>query len=201
MDFLKNLKRPFHWISESDKGIYDAMNKGISRAKGEWIYFLGTDDRLYDPKTLESIFSEEIPDQVMVIVGNIQYSLRTKDKVYVHNKQGLVFASWSFKLWFKNVAHHQATFYRRAVFNSSKYTTKYKVLADHALNLSLYKRKIRSKKINCIVAICSTEGRSKNYNWKMYLEEIKLKTELSSYLLAPLFFLIGILKYAFKKIS
>ena len=34
------------WVQEKDKGIYDAMNKGVGLARGEWLYFLGADDTL-----------------------------------------------------------------------------------------------------------------------------------------------------------
>src|SRR5258708_1387752 len=43
------------WFSEKDRGIYDAMNKGTSVAQGEWIYFLGSDDRLYENDTLRKV--------------------------------------------------------------------------------------------------------------------------------------------------
>lgn len=41
-----------YWISEPDRGIYDAWNKAIIQAKGEWVYFLGADDVLHAPDFL-----------------------------------------------------------------------------------------------------------------------------------------------------
>ena len=41
------------WSSEPDRGIYDAANKGLRRARGDWIYFLGADDLIFEDTTLE----------------------------------------------------------------------------------------------------------------------------------------------------
>src|ERR1700744_4382606 len=44
------------FISEKDNGIFDAMNKGIELSLGEWLYFLGSDDRLHNSSILRSVF-------------------------------------------------------------------------------------------------------------------------------------------------
>ncbi len=50
-------KIPYKWISEPDKGIYDAMNKGIALAKGEWLVFIGSDDYYKDNLVIENTIS------------------------------------------------------------------------------------------------------------------------------------------------
>lgn len=44
------------WYQETDKGIYDAMNKGIRKATGKWLLFLGSDDTLHHPMVLQKLF-------------------------------------------------------------------------------------------------------------------------------------------------
>lgn len=58
-----------YWVSEPDDGIYDAMNKGIEKATGEWINFLNSGDIFSSEKTLESIFSNNYKSYD-VIYGN-----------------------------------------------------------------------------------------------------------------------------------
>ena len=58
-----------NFIIEKDTGIYDAMNKGIALAKGEWIIFLNSGDIFFDDFTLEKIFNEELSNKD-VVFGN-----------------------------------------------------------------------------------------------------------------------------------
>lgn len=57
-------------VSEKDKGIYNAINKGIGLAKGEWINILNSGDRLFANDTLSLVFGKTIPDAKTVIFGN-----------------------------------------------------------------------------------------------------------------------------------
>ena len=61
------------WISEPDRGIYHAWNKGVALARGEWICFLGTDDYLHDPHTLErmSVHLAAASPQERIVYGRV----------------------------------------------------------------------------------------------------------------------------------
>jgi glycosyltransferase involved in cell wall biosynthesis len=59
-------------ISEPDKGIYDAMNKGIKAAKGDWIYFLNAGDSLINEHILDEVFNSTIPFDCLFIYGKVQ---------------------------------------------------------------------------------------------------------------------------------
>lgn len=58
-------------VSEPDKGLYDAMNKGLQLAKGKFVCFLNAGDKLHDPRTIEDVFdSLDNPDEIGVIYGD-----------------------------------------------------------------------------------------------------------------------------------
>lgn len=57
-------------VSEPDKGIYDAMNKGIDRATGEWINFMNAGDCFFEKETVNSVFTNIAPSEVDVIYGH-----------------------------------------------------------------------------------------------------------------------------------
>src|SRR4051812_5625632 len=62
------------YLSEPDRGVYDAWNKGIRRARGRWVCFLGCDDSFYDPAALRSLVeaSQRAGDPSSVVYGRIR---------------------------------------------------------------------------------------------------------------------------------
>ena len=66
----------FRYISEPDKGIYDAFNKGWRQAKGEWIHYLGSDDRLVKDG-FKNLFLQDIHAD---LVGGAVYLVRDDEK-------------------------------------------------------------------------------------------------------------------------
>ena len=65
---------------------------------------------------------------------------------------------------------------------------------------TLYKKKIPCQIVDLLITNCNSDGVSKKGQWKIYQEEISLKTDLSSVYLAPLFYILSIIKYSLRKI-
>jgi glycosyltransferase involved in cell wall biosynthesis len=136
-------------FSEKDKGIYDAMNKGIERASGEWLYFLGSDDVLFSPQSLENVFGKYYLSDTKIVYGNVQFKLNKAiyDKKFSY-----------FKLYDKNICH-QAIFYRKQVFKQvGKYQTQYKALADWVFNMKCFSLQIPKLYVNELIAIYNEDG-------------------------------------------
>jgi glycosyltransferase involved in cell wall biosynthesis len=51
-----------YWVSEPDQGLYDAMNKGLQAARGEYVWFMNAGDEIYDKDTLASVFAAQAPE-------------------------------------------------------------------------------------------------------------------------------------------
>ena len=101
-----------YWVSEPDKGIYNAMNKGIKVAKGEYLQFLNSGDWLWDGDILQEVLSDEVCGNADIVYG----------KTMVHDVNGYVFESGHhFDPFtpYSLVAYsmpHQSTFTKRMLF-------------------------------------------------------------------------------------
>lgn len=124
LNIIKSFQLPNLTLqSEKDDGIYDALNKGIQLAKGNWMYFLGADDRLL--KGFSSLASK----------------LKDDHTVYYGNSEPLnLLLSGPFSNYrlAKYCMNHQSIIYPVSVFKKHKYNLKYKVLADYDLNLKVW---------------------------------------------------------------
>jgi len=114
-----------YWVSEPDNGVYDAMNKAVDAATGKWIYFLGAGDILVD-----------IVDKVIPMFKNdktVYYG-----DVYRNDLLSVYDGRYTpFRLSRLSICH-QAIFYPIEAVKRYKFNTKYKVQADHHLNMLIY---------------------------------------------------------------
>ena len=69
----ENCNKFSYWVSESDRGIYNAWNKGLKQARGDWICFLGADDFFWDATVLERMVVQlvQLPTNIRVAYGQI----------------------------------------------------------------------------------------------------------------------------------
>jgi glycosyltransferase involved in cell wall biosynthesis len=155
------------FISEKDNGIYDAMNKGIAAAKGEWILFLGADDCLFSTDILENVFSKINYTGIDFLYGNVELSSSKKilgtEKTYE-------------QLLEQNICH-QAIFYRRDLFaKKGSFSIRYKILADYHYNLEIFKDNTIAKKyIPKTITLFNDRGVSNNSIDKNFFNDIMPK--------------------------
>ena len=70
LEIVKQYEGQLHYHSEPDKGLYDAMNKGLRRANGDFVLFLNAGDRFCKNDTLENVFAHYTPD-TDILYGNV----------------------------------------------------------------------------------------------------------------------------------
>lgn len=134
-----------YWVSESDKGIYDAMNKGGIKALGDFLYFLNAGDSFYNKSSLMSVVKEmELNGNIDVYLGNVICSFRNV-------LMGVVKAGSLVTAWY--TPPHQGMFIKRALFVNMLYGCSYRLLGDREFLLRLrYERNALFKIIDVVVS-------------------------------------------------
>jgi len=132
------------WKSEPDEGIYYAMNHALEYFTGDWVYFLGADDVLYDDF---SALALQLKDHACIYYANVMFGgekYRGEVTEYKHAKDTVC---------------HQAIIYPKQVFVERKmrFNTKYKISADHELNMRCW-RKFRFRYIDLTIAFFNDMG-------------------------------------------
>ncbi|SDK80760.1 Glycosyl transferase family 2 [Pedobacter sp. ok626] len=152
LDIIEKYKAHIaYFSSEKDAGIYDAMNKSLSKCSGDYIYFLGADDELYSPNVLSAIFDKNQYNEHDVLYGDAYYICKKKLRFGKMNRYRVG----------KHNFNHQTLFYPKSVFNIYSYNTKYKIWADYLLNILLYfKSDYQFRYVNVIISKFNDMGTS-----------------------------------------
>ena len=110
-----------YWVSEKDAGVYNAMNKGIVKATGEYCYFLNSGDYLWKRDVLEKVFKESNSEDI--VYGNM---INGKILQVNHGPHPLTFYDL-----FIHTIYHQSAFIKKALFDKiGLYSEHFKVISD-----------------------------------------------------------------------
>jgi len=151
------------WISEPDSGIYEAMNKGIKKASGEYIHFLNSGDFLVDKFVYEKVFTIELKEDV--IYGN-------KIEMYPDGSEilnkGLAKSNVFFEDVFKGLIPHSCSFSKRELFHKYDFFDEtFKIAADTGFFLNtigIHQSSVRY--IDIVISKFDMTGISKKLEFK-----------------------------------
>ena len=124
----KYSERLFYWISEPDKGIYDAMNKGMDRATGSWIIFMNAGDTFCDNEVIKNIFGYNDLSDYSVIYGDCYVSKL--------NQLQYLKASSMKKVHVQMPFCHQSSFIRKTRL---RFSIDLKIAADYQMIYEYYR--------------------------------------------------------------
>lgn len=132
----------FYWISEKDEGIYDAMNKGIDLASGDWIIFMNCGDFFYNNKVLKEVFFEHIADDISLLVGG----------AFVRSEWGNFYLKPKpeNQIWKSFV--HQSLFSRNDINKKFKFNLDFTAASDFDFVYNLFSKNYKSQSLDIIVS-------------------------------------------------
>lgn len=152
-----------YWVSEPDKGIYDAMNKAIDLASGQWINFMNAGDFFFDFEVLSKIFSNwDVFKGFDVVYGD--------NEVRYPDKKRIAEAGLVEDVWKGGQFCHQAVFFSCEKRFNIKYDREYLIAADYDLFCRLLTGGAVFLRVFYPVASVSSGGVSDKNRFKVYDE-------------------------------
>ncbi|MBN1664235.1 MAG: glycosyltransferase [Deltaproteobacteria bacterium] len=177
LDVFKEYQEQIDYmVSEEDRGIFDAMNKGIFRATGDWIIFMNIGDKFYDRHSLSGLMAGANRD-VDILYGGIS----SDDLIVVPPLQVS-----KYTLYTRGICHQALLARRSLFFKVGQFNLAYIICGDPEWIIRAFKQGAAFKYMNVVVANYEGYGFSSNYHrrkyyWKMLLCEHFSRTEIIAY--------------------
>jgi glycosyltransferase involved in cell wall biosynthesis len=160
-------------LSEPDKGLYDAMNKGLNRAAGDYVCFINSGDQFYSDTTLEEVFGKllTLPD---LIYGETSIIMPNGNEIGLRRLKAPDVLTWRS---FKNgmVVCHQSVYVRRNI--AENYDLNYKIASDFKWVLQALKKAKSIYNSKLILTKFIDGGLSKNNIRRALIERFKIMVE------------------------
>jgi len=161
-------------VSEPDKGIYDAMNKGIALSSGDWLLFINSGDYIKTNHSIEQIHPYlSNPGGAEIIYGdvsifseefNVMHDLKARDISVITNN---------------TVMSHQACFIKRDLIANNKYDLRYKIAADYHFVLKCFLAGVKIMQLPETISVISSGGISDANRLRAFKEFLKIRNELN----------------------
>ena len=180
-----------YWVSESDKGIFDAMNKALSVAKGDWVIFMNSGDCFYNNHVLSEIAIYMKDEETELIYGDVNLFSGKRNCIFKQRVSGI-----NINL---NSVCHQTVFIRRKLH--PYFDVRYKLTADHDIIFDFIKRG-QYIHANIVIAKVLLGGVSHDVI-KTSLEKLLISYRKGTFmdlLLSPLCNIYQVIKYFVKKL-
>ncbi|MDN3587418.1 glycosyltransferase family 2 protein [Pedobacter aquatilis] len=140
-------------ISETDTGVYNAMNKGISKATGDYILFLNSGDSFYENSTLEKAIPH-LDKNIDIYYGDAAYIEKNGEQIRTYPNK------LTFSYFVEHNLSHQASFIKRTLFDDFfYYNEEYKIVSDWAFFIyTICKANVSYQHIDQVICNYDTEG-------------------------------------------
>lgn len=183
VDIIKKYKDKIsYWVSEADSGIYDAMNKGILKANGEWINFMNAGDTFNSMNVLDLIFKDHLYDGVSVIFGDSISKDKDNNLLFLEASEDTSLLATS------PTYRHGSSFVRAEVHKKNLFDLsekKFGFALDYNCIYTLYKKNFTFKKVDVIIMTYLQDGVSNNpikMIWYNYLITNKDRFKLINFI-------------------
>ena len=174
VEVIKNYAdRISYWVSEPDRGIYDAMNKGIAKATGEWIHFRNSGDYFLSRRTVSEVFKEEFSENVAVVHGDCYYVYPDH---YIRKKPAILSKPYNQDM----PVLHPATFVRSRLHKETLFDLCYRSAADYNFFYQLCKKGCKFQYVPIIVSTFATGGFSANWE-RAFWEDRRIQERTNSF--------------------
>lgn len=174
VDVIKEYDKDIdYWVSEPDKGIYNAMNKGIAKATGDYLNFMNSGDCFFNECVLEKISKKGNPADI--IVGRDYHFKESTQQGFATILPSRI----SMLTFVHNSLPHQSSFFKRELFINSLYDESLRLVAD----VKFYIQKICVEQcsiqlIDDIICRREPDGVSNTYNERRLQEHQQVVTEV-----------------------
>lgn len=152
-------------VSEPDKGLYDAMNKGVDRCNGDYVIFMNSGDWFYNNNVLKEIFTSADMREYDFIYGATELRTESGSRIY---KSGNASNFW------KKLVIHQSLFTKREICLSNKFDLSYKVSADFDFIYKLFFFRHKFKQLDVVVSSFDMVGYSHHHRYIGFKEDRKI---------------------------